>query len=166
MKNDLRITYPLWMVWFICLFAVTIYLIGMAAIIDTTTKNEITFMLNLESTLIFFITLFVLLILSLIVFLVKIVKHNRKYPQKKFSAFYIKPPEYLDDDELFQLATGRATRKVYTFFSSAIPILALLYILLPIGKMWMVIGILLLGAMQYLIYYIEIRKYVNGKNDL
>ena len=105
----------------------------------------------------------VLLLGSLITFFIKLFKHNREYPDKKLSPLYLNPPEYLEDDELFQQATGLATKKVYTFFVSAIPILAVLYLVLPIGKMWMVIGLLLLGFMQYLIYYLEIRKYVTGE---
>lgn len=159
MKNDMRITFPLWMMCFILLIAATVYLVGTTAVIEEST-DEVTFILNFESNLIFFYSLFVLLIGSLITFFMKLVKHNRQYPQKKISPFYLKPPEYIEDDELFQQATGLATKKVYTFFVSAIPILAVLYIVLPIGKMWMIIGLLFLGFMQYLIYYIKIKKYI------
>ena len=160
MKNDLRITYPLWMMCFILLIAASVYLIGTTAVVEGQDTGEFTFSLSLESNLIFFSILFVLLIGSLLTFFIKLYNHNRNYPQKKFTLFYLKPPEYLEDDELFQQATGLATKKVYTFFVSAIPILAMLYIVMPIGKMWMVIGLLLLGFLQYLIYYLEIRKYV------
>ena len=160
MKNDLRVTYPLWMMCFILLIAASIYLIGTTAVIEGHGTDEVTFIFSIESNLISFSILFVLLIGSLITFFIKLAKHNRQYPHKKFSLFYLKPPEYLEDDELFQQATGLATKKVYTFFASAIPILAVLYLVLPIGKMWMVIGVFLLGFMQYLIYYLEIRKYV------
>lgn len=160
MKNDMRITYPLWMMCFILLIAASIYYIGTTAVIEGRGIDEFTFSISLESNLIFFSILLVLIVGSLITFFIKLFKHNRKYPHKKFRIFYLKPPEYIEDDELFQHATGLATKKVYTFFVSAIPILVLLYIVLPIGKMWMVIGLLLLGFMQYLIYYLEIRKYV------
>jgi len=160
MKNDMRITFPLWMMNFILLIAVSFYYIGTTAVIEGRGINEFTFSINLESKLIVFSILFVLLIGSIITFLIKFAKHNRQYPHRKLSPFYWQPPEYLEDDELFQQATGLATKKVYTFFVSAIPILVLLYILMPIGKMWMVIGLLMLAFMQYLIYYLEIRKYV------
>ena len=160
MKNDLRITYPLWMMCFILLLAASVYLVGTTAIVEGQGTGELTFSLSLESNLIFFSILFVLLIGSLLTFFIKLFKHNRKHPLKKFSLFYLKPPEYIEDDELFQQATGQATKKVYTFYVSAIPILAVLYIVLPIGKMWMIIGLLLLGFLQYMIYYLEIRKYV------
>lgn len=160
MKNDLRISYPLWMIWFIILIVSSVYLVGTTAVFQSNGRNEFSFVLNMEPKLVLFIILFLLLLISLIAFFSRIVKHNRIHPNKKFSFFYLTPPEYLDDDELFQLATGKATRKVYTFFASAIPILAIVYTLMPIGKMWMIIGIWFLGAMQYLIYYFEIRKYV------
>ena len=160
MKNDMRITYPLWMMCFILLIVASIYLIGTTAVIEGRGTDELTFTLSLESNLLLFSILYILLIGSLITFFIKLVKHNRKYPHKKLPLFYLKPPEYIEDDELFQHVTGLATKKVYTFFISAIPILAVLYIVLPIGKMWMVIGLLFLGVIQYLIYYLEIRKYV------
>lgn len=161
MKNDLRISYPLWMICFILLIVASVYLVGTTAVVEDHGAEGVLFMLNLESKLIPFFILFILLIGSLVVFFIKIFKHNRNDPNRKFSLFYLKPPEYIEDDELFQQATGWATKKVYTFFVTAIPLLALLFILLPIGRMWMVIGVLLLGVMQYLIYYIEIRKYVS-----
>ena len=160
MKNDLRVTYPLWMMCFILLIAASIYFIGTTAVIEGRGIDEFTFSINLESNLIIFSILFILIWGSLITFFIKIFKHNRKYPHRKLPLFYLKPPEYIEDDELFQQATGLATKKVYTFFASAIPFLSVLYIVLPIGKMWMIIGLLLLGFMQYLIYYLEIRKYV------
>lgn len=163
MKSDMRITFPLWMMCFILLIAVSFYFIGTTAVVDGQGSGEVTFSLSLESNLILFSILTVLLLGSLITFFIKLFKHNQKYPHKKLSPLYLNPPEYLEDDELFQQATGLATKKVYTFFVSAIPILAVLYIVLPIGKMWMVIGLLLLGFMQYLIYYLVIRKYVTGE---
>ena len=160
MKNDLRITFPLWMMCFILLIAASIYFIGTTALIEGRGMDEFTFSISLESNLTFFAILFVLLLGSLLTFFIKLLKHNRKYPDKKLSPLYLNPPEYIEDDELFQQATGQATKKVYTFFVSAIPILAVLYIVLPIGKMWMIIGLLSLGFLQYMIYYLEIRKYV------
>jgi hypothetical protein len=160
MKSDMRITFPLWMMCFILLIAVSIYFIGTTALIEGRGVDEFTFSISLESNFTFFAILFVLLWGTLISFFIKIFKHNRKHPDKKLSLLYLNPPEYLDDDELFQQATGLATKKVYTFFVSAIPILAVLYLILPIGKMWMIIGLLLLGFMQNLIYYLEIRKYI------
>ena len=54
MKNDMRITYPLWMMWFLLLIAATIYLVGTTAVIQESGTGEVTFILNLESKLIFF----------------------------------------------------------------------------------------------------------------
>lgn len=164
MKNDLRITFPLWMMCFTLLIAASIYFIGTNAIIEGRGINEFTFSISLESNLNFFSILFIFLIGSLVIFFTRVVKHNRQYPHKKISPFYLKPPEYIEDDELFQKVTGLATKKVYTFYASAIPLLAMLYIVMPIGKMWMVIGLFLLGFMQYLIYYMEIRKYVTEED--
>ncbi|MHA6259416.1 hypothetical protein ACXYMX_05810 [Sporosarcina sp. CAU 1771] len=160
MKNDMRITYPLWMICFLLLIAASVYLVGSTIVIESEAENEISFLLDISSKMILFLTLLVLLVGSLTTFTIKVLKHNRLNPLRKFSFFYMKPPEYIDDDELFQHATGLATRKVYSFFVTAIPVLSVLYILTPIGKMWMVIGLLLLGVMQYLIYYLVLRKYV------
>ena len=53
MKNDIRITFPLWMMCFILLIAASIYLIGTIAVIEGTWDGRIlTFSLSLESNLI------------------------------------------------------------------------------------------------------------------
>ena len=55
MKNDMRITFPLWMMCFILLIAVSIYFIGTTAIVDGQGTGEVTFSLSLESNIIFFL---------------------------------------------------------------------------------------------------------------
>ncbi len=60
MKNDLRITFPLWMMCFILLIAASIYFIGTTALIEGRGMDEFTFSISLESNLTFFAILFVL----------------------------------------------------------------------------------------------------------
>ena len=80
MKNDMRITFPLWMMCFILLIAVSFYFIGTTAVVDGQGSGEVTFSLSLESNLILFSILTVLLLGSLITFFIKLFKHNQKYP--------------------------------------------------------------------------------------
>lgn len=83
-------------------------------------------------------------------------------PKQKISMTTYKPQEYLEDDELFQDVTKQATKKVYTYFAWALPIMAVVYLMLPIGKMWMTVGVLLLAAGQYWIYYRTIKKFISS----
>ncbi|WP_438311340.1 hypothetical protein [Sporosarcina sp. FA9] len=162
MKKDMRITYPLWMMGFIFLIGVSIFYVAKTSVVESNGDDvTLTFMIGTGSNIIAFSLISIILLTTVITFFVRMLLHNRKNPERKIPFVYWKPPEYIDDDELFQQATGRATRKVYTFFVTAIPFLFIIYISLPIGKLWMAMGVLFLGFMQYLIYYKEIRKYVS-----
>jgi len=166
MKNDMRITYPLWQMGSIVILMGLVFLIGNSAKFEV--YNEGGFMLSVDLDLVTGLIVYVLLLLyliTLITFIVKIGKHNKRFPLKKISLLSLKPQEYMDDDELFQEVTKRATQKVYSFFSVAIPTIAIFFIMLPIDRVWMILGVLSMSLFQYLIYYVTLRKYVTPQTD-
>ena len=100
------------------------------------------------------------LVIYMTVFSWKVYRHNKKMPNQKINMLSFRPQEYMEDDELFQEITKRATKRVYSYFVVALPVLAGFYMGLPIGRTWMIFGILFVALGQYWIYYRTIRKYV------
>ncbi len=157
----MRVTYPLWQMGSIAILMVLVFIVGSSANFEV--YDEGGFMLTFSLGFVKGMTVYVFLMLylvTLIAFIAKVGKHNKRFPLQKISLLSLKPQEYMDDDELYQEVTRRATQKVYSFFSFALPVVAVFFIMLPISKVWMIISILLLSLFQYLIYYTTIRKYV------
>jgi hypothetical protein len=163
MKNDMRITYPLWQMGAIVILMVLVLVIGFSSVFTTFENGGFEFAVNFHEglgviwggTLLLFVFYFLL-------FYWNVVKHNRHFPSNKINIFSWKPQEYMEDDELFQEFTKRATKKVYSYFVWSIPFLAGLSIGFRVGTTGMVVGLLFLSLGQYLIYYKEIRKYVGA----
>ena len=51
-------------------------------------------------------------------------KHNKRNPSRQMKFMTLKPQEYMEDDELFEEVTRRATQKVYSYFTVALPFLS------------------------------------------
>lgn len=166
MKNDMRITYPLWEMGFIAILMGLVFLIGRSASFEVFDEGGFMFTVNLPfmNGIIVYVLLLLFVILA-VCFIVKVGKHNKRFPKRKISLFSFKPQEYMNDDELFQEVTRRATQKVYSFFSVALPVIAVFFMMLPIPRIWMILGILSLSMFQYLIYYTTIRKYVAEEDE-
>lgn len=164
MKNDMRVRYPVWQMGFIAIIMALVFLIGESAEFELYDDGGFTFTTQLEFwSGIIVATLLLTVFMMLILFIRSVSKHNKNFPRRKISLFSFRPQEFMDDDELFREVTRRATQKVYSFFSVALPIIAALFIILPVPRVWMVLGILALSLVQYLIYYSTIRKYVTEK---
>ncbi|WP_313892945.1 hypothetical protein [Psychrobacillus sp.] len=146
MKNDMRITYPLWQMGAILLMILFTLLYGLSSYITNSILGII----------------FLLIIVYLVLLFWNIAKHNKRMPNQKITIFSWKPQEYMDDDELFQEITKRATKKVYSYFVWSIPLLAGLSLGLSLGTIAVIVALLLLSFGQYLIYYREIRKYMGA----
>jgi len=102
----------------------------------------------------------VIYIVLLINFRKGISAHNKRYPNRKLSFFQLKPFEYIEDDEGWIFITRGASQKVYEFFYWALPTSLLIHLVFDVPQYGVVINILVLAIMQFLIYYLEIRKYV------
>lgn len=158
MKNDMRITYPLWQMGAIMILMVVVLMTGFSS--NSIEDGIFTFFTNEQGELSILKGILVLIfIVYFSVFYWRVVQHNKRMPKHKINLFSLKPQEYMEDDELFQEVTKRATKKVYTYFVWTIPFLAGLSLASQLGTVWTVMGLLLLSMGQYFIYYKEIKKY-------
>ena len=160
MRNDFRMRYPLWNMAFIVLLSVVAYGTNSPATKFINTETEISLTIQIEAMEGFMVFGSLILYLVLLtVFMVKIQKHNKVNPQQKISIWSFRPPEYLEQDEGMTHITRIAVQKVYTFYTWSLPLLATVTIFLPLPKLAIIYGILAVAFVQYLIYYLEIRKH-------
>ncbi|WP_342510850.1 hypothetical protein MKY34_11995 [Sporosarcina sp. FSL K6-1522] len=157
MKSDFRIQYPLWQIG--SLLMITLGLFGSRGVIP-----DLLLALNVNN-LAFFEGIIALLFSVLfigfgITFRIRLSAHNKNHPDRKLAFFQLRPFEYIEDDEGWQFITRHASQKVYAFFSWALPTSLLLHLAFDMPQYGVVINILVLAIMQYLIYYLELRKYV------
>lgn len=166
MKNDIRVTYPLWMMGFIGLLGVLAYGINSpkTEFIDTATETSLSIQIGPFESLLIFGSIIVYLIM-IAIFSARVKQYNENNPQYKISMFSLRPPEYLEADEGMTYITRRAVQKVYSFYSIALPALATAVIILPVPRLVTIYAILGLAFMQYLIYYLEIRKHFKGAEE-
>lgn len=159
MKNDMRFTMPLWQMGAIVILIMMTITIGVAGDITYFGNGGFEFEFTLEG---FSAAVFLLTTLSFFIYLILLLtnirKHNKQFPNKKISAFTMKPQEYIDDDELFEEMTKRATKKVYSYYAWALPLLVALSLGAFLGRTVILVGILLIAFGQYWIYYSTMRK--------
>lgn len=166
MKKDFRVQYPLWQMAFIVLFGFLAFSVTSATteLINSTDEFSYSFELNAFESLSMFGSIFLTLVLGA-VFASKIAKHNKQHPTQKITMWQIRPLEFLEQDEGMTHITRKAAQKVYTFFVWALPALAVIYLVFELSRFWMIIGILILALMQYIIYYLEVRKHLQEVED-
>lgn len=101
-------------------------------------------------------------IISAVLALVATHIHNTSHPKDKLSIFQVMPPELNDDDERLTSLTAKATRNVYLFHNTALPILAVLLILTQptLPTVVILIGALTMG--HYIAYWIGIKPALQG----
>jgi hypothetical protein len=83
--------------------------------------------------------------------------HNKSHPKDKLSIFQVMPPELNDNDERLTSLTAKATRNVYLFHNTALPVLAVLLIFLQPS---LPIIVILIGALtmgHYIAYWVGIK---------
>lgn len=161
MKQDFRMTYPLWNMAFILILAVMA--VGFTSSFVNVTKTDSS--LSIETQAVEGFLLFAALIAYLVlitIYLIALQSYNRKNPERKIPAFSIRPPEYMEQDEGMTFITRKAVQKVYTFITWSLPFLALIVMLAPIPKLLIVWGILAVAFGQNLIYYVEMRRHLKG----
>ena len=160
MKNDFRLNYPLWMMAFILLLGVLAFGLNSPVAEYVNNRNETSLTVKIEAFEGFIVFGAIILYLILLtIFMAKLKKHNEENPAQKISAFGIRPPEYLEQDEGMTFITRKAVQKVYTFITWALPFLATFAIVLPLPRLLIIYGILAIAFGQYLIYYLEVRKH-------
>ena len=166
MKNDFRMQYPLWMMGFIVVLGMFAYGVSSPTteVVNTETVQSIS--IELGSVAGFFaVGSVILYFVMLAIFSYQLTRHNKKNPTQKISPFSIRPPEYLEQDEGMTYITRKASQKVYTFMSWSLPMLAVFAIFSPLPNLFTVWGILLIALIQYLIYYMEIRRHFKEETE-
>ncbi|WP_336825564.1 hypothetical protein [Sporosarcina sp. USHLN248] len=167
MKGDMRFTYPLWQMGFILLLIGITTIIGIASDYKlTNSADSFLFEFTLEGNSFWYTAIWLaVLLIYLVIFRWKLHQHNKRNTGHKLKFSSLKPQEYMNDDELFEDVTRRATQKVYSYFTIALPFVAGFFLILPIGKFGMLNVLLLLAIGQYFIYYRTIRKYMAEDTD-
>ena len=123
MKGDMRYTYPIWQMGFILLLISLTTIIGFTSdYVLSNGKDGFLFQISLEGiSFWYFAAWLALLVFYLIIFSWKIHKHNKRNPSRQMKIMTLKPQKYMEDDELFEEVTRRATQKVYSYFTVALP---------------------------------------------
>ena len=166
MKNDFRLKYPLWMMAFIVILGLIAYAMDSPTMEIVNNSSETSMEMTLEASKgIILMGAIALYVILLCIFALQLKKHNRQNPSRKISAFSIRPPEYLEQDEGMTYITRKAVQKVYTFFTWALPSLAGVAIILQLPRLFIIYGILVIAMGQYLIYYLEVRKYFKEEKE-
>ncbi|WP_096440053.1 hypothetical protein [Alteribacter populi] len=105
------------------------------------------------------------LILAL-VFIVLILFHNKRNPDRRISWKSWTPYELKEEDEGQQWVTFRACRKVYIFYYFALPIGAAVIAFTQHVAYMPLVVLLAMGVIQYTIYWLEERKYLNQQEEV
>ena len=145
MKNDFRLMNPIWNMGFIIILAVI-------AFIESGKTN------NTDSGVMAAGVLIAFIILAM-AYWIKLKKHNREHPDQRISTYTLRPAEYLEEDEGMTYITRKAAQKVYSYFSVALPVLAVIAITTDLPRLFIILGILLIALGQYGIYYADVRKH-------
>ncbi|MFP3728019.1 hypothetical protein U8V72_22780 [Priestia filamentosa] len=84
--------------------------------------------------------------------------YNYKNQEEKFNLFTLLPTEFREDDEGMKWITLRACKKVYIYYSFAIPLGIGLILYFSDWNITPFIVLIVLGLGQYLVYWMEIKK--------
>ena len=156
MTKDLRVQMPLWNIVAIVEFGAIIIPMLLSEI--RWFNHDLIFSLKMDYVLgLMSLCGIFLFVVTAILLILKTIQFNKENPNRKMNIFSLTPNEYIEDDEMFNQVTNKATRKVYTFLSCAIPVLTVA-VFLP--KIWIAVLLILVAIIQNLIYYVEIRKYI------
>ena len=166
-KNDFRVQFPLWN---IALWAILIiYSYGGVYSFDLL-FSDFDGMLGYENdnvvinwnipVLISIILGTILLIIFFVAYFTKLKRHNKEHPNQKMKPFsFIKFGEFIEEDELFKQVTQKATKKVYILYANMLPIIVII-MFFPIHRYIFMVTIFLTLIIQNVLYYREIRKYI------
>ncbi|PSL35210.1 hypothetical protein B0H99_108116 [Planomicrobium soli] len=160
MKTDFRLKYPLWMMAFIALLGVFAYGINSPSTkrVNTSSNQSVIVEIGAFEGLLIFGAMVVYLVL-ITIFFSQVKKHNKEKPNQKISLLSIRPLEYLEQDEGMTHITRVAVQKVYTYYTWALPVFTTIIIIMPLSRLVIIFGILAIAFIQYLIYYLEVRKH-------
>lgn len=173
-KKDFRVQFPLWN---ISLFLILIlWTYGVVYAVDLINNDFEDLLVVAEDGvklnwhipgLLSIIIGFILIVVFFIAYFTRLNRHKKKYPNHKINAFtFFKPVEFLEDDEMLSQVTRNATKKVYIFYSQALPLIIFLFVIFPFERFVYIVLLLLLLIVHNTLYYLEIRKFLSGNYNL
>src|SRR5699024_1914259 len=159
MRKDMRLTMPLWQMGAIVLTIILTLIMGKSTEIISTGNGSIEFEFTIAGTTGYvFIATTIVFFLYMFFFLLRIYQHNQRYPEKRINAFSFKPQEYIEEPQVFDELTKRATKKVYSYYSWVLPIFVGVSLITFCRRTMILIGILVIALGQYWIYYASIQN--------
>jgi hypothetical protein len=93
----------------------------------------------------------VLIVLS-VIYTVQVVRYNRRHPKTPIRFFGLLPPELKEEDEGMRMFTARATRRVYIFHATLLPIFAIIYLYFLLSPVYVITGLAFLVIGHFAIY--------------
>ncbi|MDQ0269798.1 hypothetical protein [Cytobacillus purgationiresistens] len=168
-KSDFRVQMPLWNI-VLCMILL-IWFYGIVHYVDlmfddfegvfSIVENEVVVQWPVPATISIIIGV-ILIIVFFIAYSIKIKQHNKLNPSHRVNGVtLINPGELIDDDEMLRQVTQNATKKVYVFFTSVLPLLVFLFAF-PFNRYVFIVLILLIMVIHNLLLYLEINKYLDG----
>lgn len=137
--------------WQLLMYGVFFYAAILIAKRSETTDPDI---LQLNHVLTFIAAL--LLIVISVLYTFAITSYNRVHPKNKIRYLGLFPPELKEEDEGMRMFTARATRRVYIFHATFLPILAILYTYLLPPPTAVIAGLAFLILGHFVIYLLTI----------
>lgn len=110
---------------------------------------------------------FFLMVVFFVIYFIKLKNYNQMNPNLQLHAFtFLKPGEFLEDDEMLRQVTENATKKIYIFYSQVLPLIILLIVCFPIDRYVYVVMLFSTMIIHNALYYLEIRKFLSGNYNL
>ena len=172
-KKDFRVQVPLWNITLLLILMYWTY--GIAYAVDMKVSDfEGVFVVvddglkigHFPGILSIYVGFF-LVVVFFIAYFLRLKRYNQKNPNNKMNAFtFLKPGEFLEDDEMLRQVTENATKKVYILYSQALPLLIFLIVIFPFDRYVYIVMLILLLIVHNALYYLEIRKFLSGDYNL
>lgn len=158
MKRDMRVMMPLWQMGGIILTMVLTIIMGKSTEVVSAGQGSIEFTFTLAGTTGYiFSATAILLFIYMLLFLTRVYRHNRQYPEKRINAFSFRRKQLTAENQLFDELTKRATKKVYSYYAWILPIFVGVALLTFWSRTMILLGILVVALGQYWIYYASIQ---------
>ncbi|WP_078382213.1 hypothetical protein [Sutcliffiella halmapala] len=100
-----------------------------------------------------------------VLFYLLVYVHNKKNPSRKISFALWIPYEFKEEDEGKQWVTFQACRKVYMFYSFAVPFAIIILTIFNPSPGMLLVMLFVMGMSQYAIYWWEERKYIKDDSE-
>lgn len=83
-------------------------------------------------------------------------RFNRANPNNKIRYWGLLPPEFKEEDEGLAAITARATRRVYIFHATLLPVFSIAYVYFTPNPLWVIAGLAVLVLGHFITYWVSI----------